>query len=197
MHLDVKQLEKKDVYAILSSLIIPRPIGWVSSISKGGFSNIAPFSFFNVMGVDPPIVAFAPGNKKSGDPKDTAQNIIDTKEFVVNLVHEELFSAMVESAKPHEPSVSEIELTGLTPLSSLDVKPPRIKEAQVSLECKLERILNIGNNRMVIGEITQIHMDDKIFDPSEMKVLSSDYHPIGRLGSPNNYCRTTNSFQSL
>jgi len=196
MHLDIKQLERKEIYNILSSLIIPRPIGWISSINTDGKTNLAPFSFFNLMGVAPPIVAFAPGNKASGEPKDTAQNISDTGEFVVNIIHEDLFSAMVESAKPHDAKVSEIDLIGLTPEPCLDVKPPRIGESLVSLECTLERILTIGNNRMVIGEITQIHMNDAIFDPEGQQVLTSLYAPIGRLGAPNNYCRTSEPFQS-
>ncbi len=193
MHLDLAELTPQDRYKVLTSLVVPRPIAWVSTISKEGMTNIAPFSFFSIMGSKPPILTFAPGNKTPDTPKDTAQNIMDTKEFVVNLVDSHTAPQMVESAKPH--TVSEIDLCELTPVASLAIKPPRIKESPVSMECKLHDILHIGQNRMVIGEILHLHVRDQLIDPESYHLTGNDYTPIGRMASPNFYCNTQDQFQ--
>ncbi len=194
MEFNLQEHPPEKCYKLLSSLVVPRPIAWVSTISTEGITNLAPYSFFNVMGVRPPIVAFAPGNKPDGSPKDTPQNILDTGEFVVNLVDEKISAQMVESAKPHPTNVSEIDVAGLTSIESEAVKAPRIKEAPVSMECKALQTLEIGGNRMVIGEVLRLHVKDGIVD-EESFYVTGDYAPIGRMSSPDNYCRTTNGFR--
>ncbi len=196
MHLDFAQTEPKDRYKVLTALVVPRPIAWVSSISPEGITNLAPFSFFSVMGSRPPIVAFAPGNKSPNIPKDTARNILETREYVINLVDETTASHMVESAKPHDADISEIDLTHLTAIPSLAVCAPRIAEAPVSMECKHLQEIKIGENRMVIGEILHLHIKDGILDPETLHLNpEANYAPLGRMASPDNYCRTIDQFR--
>ena len=195
MHLDFSQTAPRDRYKILTSLVIPRPIAWVSTISTSGVTNLAPFSFFSVMGSRPPILAFAPGNKSPEIPKDTARNILEGHEFVVNLVDEHTAPQMVDSAKPYPEDSSEITANQLTERPSLSIKPPRIAEAPVSMECTFVQELNIGENRMIIGEILHVHVREGILDPESYYLLpESDYAPIGRMASPNKYCRTNDRF---
>jgi len=195
MHLDFSKTEPKDRYKVLASLVMPRPIAWVSTVSPEGITNLAPFSFFSVMGSRPPTVAFAPGNKSPDIPKDTARNILETKEYVINLVDEATAPQMVESAKPHEAHISEIDLTYLTAVPSLAIKAPRIAEAPVSMECKHLQEIKIGENRMVIGEILHVHIRDGILDPETLHLnLEANYAPIGRMASPDKYCRTEDQF---
>ena len=194
MHLHLSDLSPKESYKLLSGLIIPRPIAWVSTISVEGGTNLAPFSFFNIMGVNPPIVAFAPGDKAPSVPKDTAQNIASGSEFVVNLVDESLMSQMVVSAQPHASAVSEIELTGLTVVPSVSVSPPRVAEAPVSMECKEVQTLLIGGNRLIIGEVLELHVKDEFLE-SDSTCIAPHYAPVGRLASPDVYCRTTDQFR--
>ena len=194
MNIDFSTLKPKEVYRILASLVTPRPIAWISSISKDGVTNLAPFSFFNVMGVRPPIVAFAPGNKSSGEPKDTAQNIIDTGEFIVNLVDESLMSPMVKSAQAHDADTSEINLLGLSTTPSLHISPPFLTDAPISLECKLEQIVTIGQNRLVIGRVLHLHALDGILDPEKFDFIPDSFFPIGRMASPDVYCRSSDQF---
>jgi len=193
MHLDFSKTEPSDRYKVLTALVVPRPIAWVSTISTQGITNLAPFSFFSVMGSRPPIVAFAPGNKSPEIPKDTAKNILDTKEFVVNLVDEATALQMVKSAEPVD--VSEIELTNLTTVPSISIKAPRIAESPVSMECTFLQEICIGQNRMVIGEIHHVHVRNGILDPETYHLISNSYAPIGRMASPNNYCRSSDQFK--
>ena len=195
MHLDFSETAPRDRYKVLTALVVPRPIAWVSTRSLSGRSNIAPFSFFSVMGSRPPIVAFAPGNKSPGIPKDTARNILETKEFVVNLVDESTAPQMVASAEEYPEDVSEIARTNLTEIPSLSIKAPRIKESPVSMECSFVQELLIGENRMIIGEIHHVHVRDGVLDPDSYQLIDTSYAPIGRLGSPDYYCRTGDTFQ--
>ena len=194
MHVDLLKISPSDRYSLLTSLIVPRPIAWVTSVGKSGVVNLAPFSYFNVMGSKPPIIVFAPGNKPSGALKDTAKNIKESGEFVVNLLEEELMPQMVESAKPHSAEVSELEYTGLTALASLEVKVPRVKEAPVSMECRHHQTIEIGQNRMMVGEVLHVHVKDGLIDPESFD-LTGSYSPIGRMASPDMYCRTTDTFR--
>ncbi|MGB7862242.1 MAG: flavin reductase family protein, partial [Candidatus Sulfotelmatobacter sp.] len=149
----------------------PRPIAWVSTISPSGQHNLAPFSFFNVVCVDPPLLAFAPGLRQPkqpeagrGEAKDTLRNIRETREFVVNIVTYELREAMNLTSGEYEASVNEFELAKLTPEPSKIVRPPRVAESPVSFECKLHQILDFSpaptSGSLVIGKIVSIHMND-------------------------------------
>jgi len=197
MELDLETQFADRAYPILASLVTPRPIALVTTISPEGKLNAAPFSFFNLLGGDPPILAFAPGDRHDGTPKDTARNIRLTHEFVVNLVDEALGEAMNECAASLPYGESELERVGLHACASSVVRPPRIAESPVSLECKEWGTLHIGDNRMVIGLIKRVHLRDELFDVEKQRVRSDRLFLIGRMASPHWYCRTRDRFEMI
>ncbi len=159
--------------------------------------NAAPFSFFNVLGANPPIVAFTPGDRDDGRPKDTALNVRATHEFVVNLVDEALAEAMNRCAASLPYGENELVHAGLHAAPATTVKPPRIVESPVSLECTEWGTLNIGENRVVIGVVKHIHLRDELFDTEKKRVVSGKLHLIGRMASPHWYCRTRDRFEMV
>jgi flavin reductase (DIM6/NTAB) family NADH-FMN oxidoreductase RutF len=182
-------------YPILASLVMPRPIALVTTISPQGKVNAAPFSFFNVLGAKPPILALAPGDREDGTPKDTARNIRLTHEFVVNLVDEAIAKGMNKCAAPLPYGEDELPHAGLHPAPSSVVKPPRILEAPVSLECKEWGTLQIGDNRVVIGLVKRVHLREELFDAEKKRVRGDKLFLIGRMASPHWYCRTRDCFE--
>jgi flavin reductase (DIM6/NTAB) family NADH-FMN oxidoreductase RutF len=195
MILDVEGEHAGRAYPILASLVTPRPIALVTTLSPEGKINAAPFSFFNVLGANPPIVAFAPGDRDDGTPKDTARNIRLTHEFVVNLVDEAIAEPMNQCAASLPYGVSELENAKLTTLPSITIKTPRIAEAPASLECMEWGTLQIGDNRVIIGLVKRIHVRDELFDASTSRIRSELLHTVGRMASPNWYCHTTDRFE--
>lgn len=195
MELDLTGPLREDAYMILAGLVTPRPIALTTTVDPEGRVNAAPFSFFNVLGDSPPIVAICPGDRSAGMPKDTARNIRLTHEFVVNLVDEAIAEKMNLCAATLPPGENELLLAGLTALPSSAVKPPRIAEAPASLECKSHSIIEIGDNRLIIGEVLRVHVRDGILDPATWLVNPGSYHPIGRMQSPNWYCHTKDMFE--
>ena len=198
-------LSHKDLYSILLNSVAPRPIAWVSTVSASGQLNLAPFSFFNCVCVDPPLLAFAPGLRRPkqpeadrGEAKDTLRNIRETKEFVVNIVTFELAEAMNLTSGEYEASVDEFEVAKLTPQPSKIVRPPRVGESPVSFECKLHQILDFSpaptSGSLVIGEIVSIHMNDANLKDGKLDRNSLDL--IGRMGG-NQYTRTTQRFDMV
>jgi flavin reductase (DIM6/NTAB) family NADH-FMN oxidoreductase RutF len=197
MELDLEGKDADRAYAMLASLVTPRPIAWVTTLSPDGVVNAAPFSFFNVLGADPPIVGFCPGDRDDGTPKDTARNIRLSHEFVVNLVDESVAQKMNQTAASLPYGKSEIEHAGLTTLPSSVVKPPRIAESPASLECKEWGTLQIGDNRLIIGLVKRIHVRDELIDPESLRIHTEHYHVVGRMASPHWYCRTTDRFEMI
>lgn len=195
MELDLTGPHREDAYRILAGLVTPRPIALTTTVDPDGRVNAAPFSFFNVLGDSPPILGLCPGDRSAGVPKDTARNIRLTHEFVVNLVDEALAEQMNLCAATLPPGEDELLHAGLTAVASSVVKPPRIAEAPVSFECRSHSIIEIGDNRLIIGEILRVHVRDGILDPETWLVHPSNYHPIGRMQSPNWYCRTQDMFE--
>ena len=195
MELDLEGQYADRAYTLLASLVTPRPIAWVTTLSPDGVINAAPFSFFNVLIDYPPIVSFCPADREDGTPKDTARNVRLTHEFVVNLVDESVAEAMNKTAASLPYGVSEIESTGLTLLPSSVVKPPRIAEAPASLECTEWGTLQIGGNRRIIGVVKRVHVRDDLFDPETQRIRSERLHIVGRMASPHWYCRTTDRFE--
>jgi flavin reductase (DIM6/NTAB) family NADH-FMN oxidoreductase RutF len=195
MELDLTGPLRDDAYMILAGLVTPRPIALVTTVDPQGRVNAAPFSFFNVLGDSPPIVGFCPGDRAPGVPKDTARNIRLTQEFVVNLVDESIAVQMNRCATTLPPGENELTQAGLTEVPSSVVKPPRIAEAPASLECRCHSILEIGENRLIIGEVLRVHVEDGVFDPATWLVSPGNYAPIGRMQSPHWYCRTTEMFE--
>jgi flavin reductase (DIM6/NTAB) family NADH-FMN oxidoreductase RutF len=197
MELDLEKEHADRAYPILASLVTPRPIALVTSISPDGKVNAAPFSFFNLLGAEPPICAFAPGDREDGMPKDTARNIRATHEFVVNLVDESIAEAMNKCAASLPYGESELQHAGLTPAPSSVIKPPRIAESPVNLECTEWGTLRIGENRVIIGVIKRIHLRDELFDADKRRVNSDKLLTIGRMASPHWYCKTRDRFEMI
>ncbi|HEX4342227.1 MAG TPA: flavin reductase family protein [Verrucomicrobiae bacterium] len=195
MEFDIEGKHADRAYALLASLVTPRPIAWVSTLSPDGVVNVAPFSFFNVLGANPPILGFCPGDREDGTPKDTAKNIRLTHEFVVNLVDENVAEAMNQTAASLPYGVSELQSAGLTTRPSSSVKPPRIAESPASLECKEWGTLQIGGNRLIIGLVKRIHVRDELVDHHALRIKSELLHVIGRMSTPHWYCRTRDRFE--
>jgi flavin reductase (DIM6/NTAB) family NADH-FMN oxidoreductase RutF len=197
MELDLEGKHASRGYAMLVSLITPRPIAWVTTLDENGKVNAAPFSFFNALGGNPPIVGFAPGDRDDGSPKDTARNIRRSHEFVVNLVDEATAEAMNRTAASLPYGVSELESAGLTSVASSVVRPPRIGAAPASFECSEWGTLQIGGNRVVIGLVRRVHVRDELIDPGTLRIRTEQFHIIGRMAGPNWYCRTRDRFEMV
>jgi len=197
MELDLEGEFAPRAYPLLVSLVVPRPIALVTTVSPEGKLNAAPFSFFNLMGANPPICAFAPGDRNNGVPKDTALNIRATHEFVVNLVDETIAEAMNQCAASLPYGENELLRAGLTAAPSSVVKPPRIAESPASLECVEWGTLRIGKNRVVIGLIKRLHLRDELFDAEKKRIHTDKLSLIGRMSSPNWYCRTRDRFEMI
>jgi flavin reductase (DIM6/NTAB) family NADH-FMN oxidoreductase RutF len=197
MELDLETTFADRAYPILASLVTPRPIAFVTTMSPDGKVNAAPFSFFNVLGSEPPYLAFAPGDRDDGTPKDTARNIRLTHEFVVNLVEEGIAEAMNRCAASLPYGVNELVEAGLHTVESTVVKPPRIAESPVSLECKEWGTLHIGDNRLVIGLIKRVHVRDELFDAEAQRIRTERLFLVGRMASPHWYCRTRDRFEMV
>ena len=169
-------------YKLMAGLVIPRPIALVTSRSKGGVTNAAPFSYFNVFSEDPPLVVLGLQARPDGAPKDTARNVRDTGEFVVNLVDEALAERMNVCAVDFPPEESEIDAAGLTLVPSSAVAPARIEEAPVAFECKVKVVLAFNAKRdLVVGEVLHVHARPGIVEPKTFRVDIDAYRPIGRL----------------
>jgi len=197
MELDLENEFAERAYPILASLVTPRPIALVTTLSADGRVNAAPFSFFNLLGADPPICAFAPGDRDDDTPKDTARNIRTTHEFVVNLVDEAIAEAMNQCAAPLPFGESELARAGLHAAASSVVKPPRIAESPASLECVEWGTLQIGGNRVIIGLIKRVHLRDELFDVETKRVRTEKLLTIGRMASPHWYCKTSERFEMI
>ncbi len=187
VEIDPASLDRRGAYQLMISCIIPRPIAWVTSLSKEGVVNLAPFSYFNGVSSFPPIVSIAVGSRKGGK-KDTWINIEETREFVVNVVVSETAEAMVATSEELPHNRSELELVKLTPLPSLKVKPPRIKESPIHLECSLYKIVEVEGSALILGRVEQYHVDDAVLrggtvDPGLLTF-------VGRLGG-DGYTRVT------
>jgi flavin reductase (DIM6/NTAB) family NADH-FMN oxidoreductase RutF len=195
MELDLEAFSADRVYAMLASVVTPRPIALVTTVCPNGNVNAAPFSFFNLLGANPPILGFAPGDRAEGVPKDTARNIRLNHEFVVNLVDEPIAEAMNRCAAELPYGKNELESAGLHSAPSSVIKPPRIVEAPVSLECVEWGTLQIGGNRLVIGLIKLMHVREELFDAEKKRINAEKLSIIGRMASPDWYCRTGDRFQ--
>jgi len=191
MQFDPSLQSTADNYKLLTNLVVPRPIAWVSSQNENGVINLAPFSFFNAVGSDPLYVIISIGHNENGQAKDTARNIQANGEFVVNMVTEELFGAMNISAADFPPGESELEAAGLHGAPCVHIKTPRLAEAKASLECKLFSAQALGANTLFIGEVVMFHVAEHLLGP---RLHINNFAPIGRLGSPSVYCRTTDRF---
>lgn len=197
MEFDLEGKDLDKAYKLLAGLVTPRPIALISTMDEDGRVNAAPFSFFNVFGSDPPIIIVAPGNREPGVPKDTARNIRRTGEFVVNLVSEAIAEPMVACAASLPTGESELPHAGLTHTPSSVVRPPRITESPVNLECTEWSTMEIGGNRLVIGLVKRVHVRNDILDPETLHVNLDAYRPVGRMHGPDGYTGTTSDFFTI
>jgi flavin reductase (DIM6/NTAB) family NADH-FMN oxidoreductase RutF len=194
MRFALAELSSPERYKLLGGLVVPRPIALVTTRDRDGRANAAPFSFFNVVAEEPPLIVLGLGVHARGGAKDTTNNIRDGGEFVVNLVDEPLAAAMNLCAIDLPPEVSEIDLAGLELLPSEAVAPGRIAAAPVSMECKRYVTLQPGPERyIVLGEVLVLHVKDGIVDPAGLRIDRDAYAPIGRLFG-GGYVRTHDRF---
>jgi len=174
----------ENFYYSLTSVIIPRPIAFISTISESGNLNLAPFSFFNAIASNPPTVAISIARNTPSKRKDTLANIEATREFVINIVVESITEAMNNTAAEYPEDIDEFEIAGLTPAPSTMIKPPRVLESPVNLECRLNQIITIGQGEtesgLVLAEVIAMHLDDEII--TDNRVDSRKLKAVGRLG---------------
>jgi flavin reductase (DIM6/NTAB) family NADH-FMN oxidoreductase RutF len=196
MTIDPQTVSSITNYRLLSGAVIPRPIAFVSTISPGGVHNLAPFSFFNAVCSEPPVVSFCPTVR--APPKDTLANVLATREFVVNIVNEAIAAQMNICAAEYPADVDEFERSGLTAVASDVVKPPRVLESPVSMECRLIEVVDVSRlprgASLVLGEVVRFHVDDHVvtndvIDPDKLRA-------VGRM-SANSYVRTRDRFELI
>ena len=199
MIIDPRQTGHQNVYKLLIGAVVPRPIAFVSTVNRAGIPNLAPFSFFTAVSANPPIVAFCPVRRAGPNPnKDTLSNILATREFVVNIVSEEFAEQMNACSADYPPEVDEFEASGLTPVPSDLVKPPRVAESHIHMECKLYLIMEFGelpgSGNLVLGEVVRFHVDEQYFD--DFKIDPDKLRAIGRMGGAA-YARTSDRFEMI
>jgi len=195
--IDPQAVSASLAYQLLTTTVIPRPIGFISSLSPEGVANLAPFSFFNAVCGEPPMIMFAASNRQPL--KDTLRNVHAMREFVVNIVSEEIVEQMNLTAADYAPHVSEFDVCGLTPVPSNLVRPPRVLESPVNLECRVHNIIEVSSKPMggsvVIGEVIRFHVQDSIID-KDMFIDPEKLKPVARLGGPS-YSRIRDRFDML
>lgn len=182
----VADADPKDIYRLMISFIAPRPIGWISTVSASGVTNVAPYSFFNMVSSRPPMLMFAPSLRPDGSMKDSLRNVLETKCFVHNVVTEELVGAMNQSSAEYGPEESEFAATGLTPIPSVKVVAPRVKEALIHVECRLDRVISLGDKpdsaQLVLGEAVCIHIEDESLITDRGDIEAESLKLVSRLG---------------
>ncbi|MEO5618327.1 MAG: flavin reductase family protein [Candidatus Eisenbacteria bacterium] len=172
------------MYHFMISLVVPRPIAFVSTVSPAGRRNLSPFSFFNAISGDPPLVGISILDRPD-DPKDTLRNIRDTREFVVSLVNEPLLGPMVETSGDWPADADEFEVAGLAAAPSDRVRPPRVAASPVAMECRLYQEITLGSAAFVVGEILRVHVADEVL--TDGRVDAARLLSVGRLGG-DGYC---------
>src|SRR5688572_15373549 len=170
MQFDMAGISGRDRYKLLTGVVVPRPIALVTTLDGAGGFNAAPFSFFNAMGADPALIVLGVGNRSREEPKDTAKYIRASGEFVVNVVTEEIAERMNVTACDFPAGVDELAMAGLTAAPSRVVKPPRVAESPVNMECREVSTTEIGRNRVILGELLVMHVRDDIVDVEKLYV---------------------------
>ena len=197
MQFDPASMNDRDIYRLLVQLVVPRPIAWVSTISKNGITNLAPYSFFNAVGANPPALMFCPVNRKDGTFKDSLANIKSTGEFVVNVVTYDLSDAMNQTSAEFDSEVSEFEAVGIRPAASQCVSPPSVADSIAQFECRVNQIIHlapgpVGAN-IVIGDIVMVRVQDQAIDQGG-RIDPKKIDAVGRMGGAL-YTRTTDQFE--
>ena len=185
-------------YRVLTGVVVPRPIAFVSTVSADGVANLAPFSFFNAVAPDPPTVIFSSSRHAGRKDKDTLTNVEATGEFVVNVVVDDIAEAMNRTAAEYPAEANEFAIAGLTEAPSSIVKAPRVAESPVNMECRLNRVIDIGEgdhqHGLVIGEVVLLHIRDDLIDGH--RINHHRLKPTGRLAG-SMYCHTSDTFEMV
>jgi flavin reductase (DIM6/NTAB) family NADH-FMN oxidoreductase RutF len=190
MKIDLNRLQPRDAHDLMTSAIIPRPIAWVSSVSAQGYINLAPFSFFTGITWCPATLGFSVVNRQDGSRKDTIRNIEETKDFVVNMVSQDLASRMVKTSATFPHGINEAHEAGVPLISSTIVTAPRVEESRVAFECTLNRIVTVGEGahagNLVLGTIVLMHVKDEVLEAGKVVDLMK-FDVIGRLSGGTRY----------
>jgi len=196
---DVESVSPRQTYNLLIGLVAPRPIALVTSMSEHGHLNAAPFSAYNYLCTDPPIVGLGVTNRPNNDfvPKDTARNIRRTGEFVVNVVTEDIAHQMNICATDFPADIDELQMANLATAPSSIVKVPRIAQAHAALECREFTSMEIGRSRIILGRVVSIYIEDKFVDPAGPYVRAEELHAIGRMNGLGSYVRTRDAFLNM
>ena len=198
MKFDMKQMAPADRYRLLVNTVTPRPIAWVVSRNAGGLLNAAPYSFFNVLGSEPPLCVLGIGQRAEGDPKDTARNIVEAGEFTVNLVREDDTPVMVASAAEAPRDVSEIDALGIATRPASLISTPLIASAPAALECRLWQAIDTGGNfTVILGEVLALHIGDEFLSgPGDRpRVDTQAMGLVGRAFGAGGYIRNKDTFE--
>jgi flavin reductase (DIM6/NTAB) family NADH-FMN oxidoreductase RutF len=196
MDLDPESLPARERYYLMIATILPRAIAWVSTVSPEGVTNLAPFSFFTGITANPMSVCFAPVNDRDGKEKDTLINVRKTRQFVVNLATEDNAEKMNQTSVNYPYGVSEFEKAGLTPVPSLKVKPPKVKESPIHMECELFEIVTLSpgplGGNLIIGKVVMFHADDSVWNGGNIR--HQDLKTVGRMEGAW-YSRTRDAYE--
>ena len=183
MQIDPSELGAERIYRLMTGIVVPRPIAWVTSVSGKGVLNLAPFSAFTFVSQKPPMLAISVG-RKAGVYKDTAHNILDTEEYVIHIADTPLMTALHESSVEHPPEVSEVELLKLETIPSQRIKVPRLTAPPVAMECRFRQCLEFGEarSRLIVGEVVMFHLRDGLVNNGKVETEALD--PIARIAGP-------------
>jgi len=199
LRFDLEKASHGEIYKLLIGLVAPRPIALITSMDADGRLNAAPFSAYNYLCTDPPIIGVGVANRSGGAlvPKDTARNIRRTGEFVVNVVTEDIAERMNLCAIDFPEGTNELEMAGFTTAPSQAVKTPRIAEAHAALECREHTTLEIGHSRIILGRVVAIYVDDQYVDPAGPYIKAEELHAVGRMNGLGKYVRTRDAFLTI
>jgi flavin reductase (DIM6/NTAB) family NADH-FMN oxidoreductase RutF len=197
MHIDTATTDPVRVYHLLTGIVTPRPIAWVTTVSPAGVVNLAPFSFFNAFGANPPVVVFSPTLRRDRSKKDTLLNLERVPEFVVNAATADLAAAVNATSAELPPDDSEVSHAGLATAPSVHVRPPRVAASPAALECRVRQIVPLGDGpiagNLVIGDVLAIHVTDDVLDAAG-RVDPRRLRTVARLGA-DFWCHTSDLFE--
>ena len=199
MYLDTREISSRDAYRLLIGSVVPRPIGWVSTVSIDDVGNLAPFSFYMAATGNPPTVVLST-SMREGDPKDTLRNVMEVPEFVLNVVSEDVGEAMNATSEEFPSDIDELIAAGLTPVPSSRVRPVRVAESPINMECKLVQLVPVGDpttgSTLIIGEVLAWHVRDELFDAERMRIRLDQLRAVGRMAG-DGYTRTRDQFEMI
>jgi flavin reductase (DIM6/NTAB) family NADH-FMN oxidoreductase RutF len=199
LHFDFERASQSTIYKLLIGLVAPRPIALITSTDERGRLNAAPFSAFNYLGTDPPIVAIGVADRVGADfvPKDTARNIRRTGEFVVNIVTEDIAQQMNICAVDFPAEINELEMAKLTTAPSSIVNVPRIAQSHAALECREHATVEVGRSRIILGRVVAAFVEDQYVDPAGPYTRAEELHAIGRMNGLGKYVHTRDAFMTI